>query len=185
MFHPHRMTCNVYSTGSVRLWTCYNVYHLVCCSHSGGSCITFMKALGIQLFPHPINIFVSSTTSNVYHAMPCDCEWKCPHVWIWVWGLSLNKNTPLEGFRVCFFLYVTIFVMNHVNRGKSIVNWWIGFWLMTECRLRAYAILICLSSSSLSLSSLLLLLSSVSTPPDHMLGQIRFILCMHMQLYPV
>ena len=52
------------------------------------------------------------------------------------------------------------------------------FWLTTECRSRAYAILICLSSSSLSLSS-------VSTPPDHMLGQIRFILCMHMQLYPV
>ena len=52
------------------------------------------------------------------------------------------------------------------------------FWLTTECRSRAYAIMICLSSS---LSSLL----SVSTPPDHMLGQIRFILCMHMQLYPV
>ena len=41
-----------------------------------------------------------------------------------------------------------------------------AFWLMTECRSRAYAILICLSSSSLSS----LLLSSVSTPPDHMLG---------------
>ena len=54
-----------------------------------------------------------------------------------------------------------------------------GFWLLTECQLRAYAIMICLlSSSSLSLLS-------VSTPPDHMLGQIRFILCMHMQLYPV
>ena len=52
-----------------------------------------------------------------------------------------------------------------------------AFWLTTECRSRAYAILICLSSS--------LSLSSVSTPPDHMLGQIRFILCMHMQLYPV
>ena len=56
------------------------------------------------------------------------------------------------------------------------------FWLTTECRSRAYAILICLSSS---LSSSSLSLSSVSTPPDHMLGQIRFILCMHMQLYPV
>ena len=49
-----------------------------------------------------------------------------------------------------------------------------GFWLTTECWSRAYAIMICLSSSS-----------SVSTPPDHMLGQIRFILCMHMHLYPV
>ena len=54
----------------------------------------------------------------------------------------------------------------------------LGFWLMTECQSRAYAIMICLS---LSLSSL----ASVSTPPDHMLGQIKFILCMHMQLYPV
>ena len=53
----------------------------------------------------------------------------------------------------------------------------VTFWLMTECRSRAYAILICLLSSSS--------LSSVSTPPDHMLGQIRFILCIHMQLYPV
>ena len=56
------------------------------------------------------------------------------------------------------------------------------YWLMTECRSRAYAILICLSLSSSSSS---LSLSSVSTPPDHMLGQIRFILCMHMQLYPI
>ena len=42
-----------------------------------------------------------------------------------------------------------------------------------------------LSSSSLASASSSSSLSSVSTPPDHMLGQIRFILCMHMQLYPV
>ena len=54
-----------------------------------------------------------------------------------------------------------------------------GFWLMTECWSQAYAIMICLSLSLLSL------VSSVSTPPDHILGQIRFRLCMHMHLYPV
>ena len=53
---------------------------LVCCSHSGESCITFMTAMPIWLFPHPINMFVSFTTSNICRAVARDSERPCPHL---------------------------------------------------------------------------------------------------------
>ena len=76
------MTYNVYITCSVRLWPCYHVYHLVCCSHSGELCITFMTAMGIWLFPHHIIMFIWCTTSNVDHTAAYDSEQTHTHVWL-------------------------------------------------------------------------------------------------------
>ena len=112
-------------------------------------------------------------------------------------NLSAQTTSPVGGSgRQIEIKFLKIISWDRVRAGDVTCYWSIlhqcfsdlkvcAFWLTTECRSRAYAILICLSSSSSSSSSLLLLLLSVSTPPDHMLGQIRFILCMHMQLYPV
>ena len=99
-------------------------------------------------------------------------------------SLSVNLRIGVDGGlytdTVCSFVGSEIFTASISQSQFSTISSGMNFWLTTECRSRAYAILICLSSSSSSL-----LLSSVSTPPDHMLGQIKFILCMHMQLYPI
>ena len=105
---------------------------------------------------------------------------KFSHTWIFH-DFALFSFLLIKFNLLCLILFGMSFFLFHYKLGafvQSVISHF-AFWLTTECRSRAYAILICLSSSSSSLSS------SVSTPPDHMLGQIRFILCMHMQLYPV
>ena len=73
--------------------------------------------------------------------------WDCIHYWFWI------------SYALTFF---PLLLMTLTSFSPAFL---LAFWLTTECQSQAYAIMICL------LLSLLSLLLSVSTPPDHMLGQ--------------